>query len=126
LFFAALGMFLCHVPLLPWASVAFTGRIDPDPRWDVTNDMYGWDGLKEFLANRETLPVVGARYQTAAQAAFAMGAVERVSLIPRDRKQLGEWVDLGVSDSQGPAWPRLNSPVYFVADNRYSGGPEFQ
>jgi hypothetical protein len=49
-----------------------------------------------------------------------------VTLLPRDLKQLREWPDLGVSDTQGPGWPTLLKPVYYVADNRYTQGPEFK
>jgi hypothetical protein len=101
------------------------GRPDPDPRWDVTNDLYGWRKLPEFFAAREKLPLVGSRYQTASQAAFVLGRSWQVTLLPRDQKQLAEWPDLAVSDGQGPSWPRLTKSVYYVADNRYSSQPEF-
>ena len=49
----------------------------------------------------------------------------RTTLLPRDLKALDEWPDLGVSDGQGPAWPRLLKPVIYVADNRYDAPPEY-
>lgn len=118
----ALVLALCHVPVLaPWVK---------DPRLDVTNDMHGWTRLPEWLAREappedRELPVVGSRYQTASQAALALGDWSRVVLLPRDLKQLDEWRDLGVTDRPGPAWPKLVKPVLFVADNRYSAPPEF-
>ena len=103
-----------------------------NPKLDVTNDLYGWSDFPSHLIKLErqgaipgNLPVVGSRYQTASQAAFALGAINRVTLIPRDDKQMAEWPNLAVSDGQGPAWPKLLTSVLFVADNRYDAGPEF-
>jgi 4-amino-4-deoxy-L-arabinose transferase-like glycosyltransferase len=121
--FVVLGLLLCHVPVTGWVAALATGR-DPDPRWDVANDMYGWDGLRSVLSESR-LPVIGSRYQTASQAAFAAGDLSRVTLLPRDLKQRDEWPDLGVSEGLGPEWPRLRSEVLFVADNRYDAGPAF-
>ena len=72
------------------------------------------------------MPVVGTWYQTASQAAFALPDGERrVTLLPRDLKAMDEWPDLGVSEGQGPDWPRLTREVMFVADNRYSADPGY-
>lgn len=108
----------CHVPLLR----------PSDPKLDPTNDLYGWNELPSWLEARHAprLPIVGARYQTAAQAAFAIGDLSRVTLIPRDLKARDEWPELGVTDGFGPDWPRLTKPVLFVADNRYDAGPDFR
>jgi hypothetical protein len=114
--FALLAASLCHFAWLPFA----------DPRHDVSNDLYGWSGLGNRLGELPALPVVGSRYQTASQAAFALQGSHAVTLLPRDLKQRDEWPDLGVSDGQGPGWPRLLAPVYFVADSRYSQPPEFR
>ena len=67
----------CHVPVGSWAMSHLSDR-PLDPRLDVTNDLYGWPELRAFVsetAGAETfgLPFVGSRYQTAAQAAFALG-----------------------------------------------------
>jgi 4-amino-4-deoxy-L-arabinose transferase-like glycosyltransferase len=113
----------CHYPLLPQLT-RIIGLPAMDPKLDVTNDLYGWSGLREAVP--ADLPVVGARYQTASQAAFALPDGEkRVTLLPRDLKAMDEWPDLHVSDGQGPDWPRLRSAVIFVGDNRYDAGPEY-
>jgi hypothetical protein len=99
-----------------------------DPRLDVTNDFYGWDGLAAFLKDKGVpagTPVIGSRYQTAAHAAFALGTADEVSLVPRDLKARDEWAMLDAVESFGPAWPRLRSPVVYVADIRYTAPPEF-
>jgi len=121
------GLVLCHIPLGSVIGAQVSGR-EPDPRWDVTNDMYGWPTLRESLigVSGTDLPVIGSRYQTASQVAFALGEPARVSFIPRDLKQMDEWPNLEVSDGQGPGWPRLLKPVLFVADNRYDEGPQFR
>ncbi|OFZ81045.1 MAG: hypothetical protein A2583_13735 [Bdellovibrionales bacterium RIFOXYD1_FULL_53_11] len=132
LLFGALAILMCHVPLLAWFNVSVLGR-NFDPRWDVTNDMHGWKGLRLFLDSAEggryrALPVIGSRYQTASQAAFALGdavGAHRVSFIPRSAKERAEWPESGVTDGFGPAWPRLLKPVLFVTDNRYSAPPAF-
>lgn len=119
---AAVFLVVCQVPLL-------IGLVK-DPKLDVTNDMRGWDKLRPYLQNvapieDQGLPIVGSRYQTASQAALAIGDWERVALVPRDLKQLTEWRDLDAVDAPGPGWPRLLKPVLFVTDNRYTAGPEF-
>ncbi|MCM2321744.1 MAG: hypothetical protein NDJ90_00610 [Oligoflexia bacterium] len=119
----------CHLPLGSWALERFVGR-EFDPRMDVTNDLYGWDELEGFIAERFgaatlAMPVVGARYQTASQAAFALRSHRRATLLPLDLKARDEWPDLGVSAGLGPDWPKLTRPVLFVTDNRYDGAPGF-
>jgi hypothetical protein len=130
----ALVLLSCHLPLTGWALRAWKGGLEGegkvDPRLDVTNDLYGWRGLRPWLQGKlgpglAALSVVGSRYQTAGQAAFALGLPLRATLLPRDLKARDEWPDLGVSVGTGPDWPRLKAPVLFVADNRYSAGPEF-
>ena len=123
-----LGAFVlisCHVAIFPRLFQQFTGQA-LEPKLDVTNDLYGWGEFSEVVSSEALLPIVGSRYQTASQAAFALGDVGRVSLIPRDRKQMDEWSGLGVTDTQGPEWPRLIAPVLFVGDNRYSAPPAFE
>ncbi len=119
----------CHVPLGSWLISRYRGGA-ADPRLDVTNDLYGWPELREWVvssAGEEALkmPFVGSRYQTAAQAAFALGDGVRFTLLPRDLKARDEWPDLGISDVQGPDWPHLHQPVLYVADNRYDAPPEY-
>ena len=126
-----LGSFViasCHFPVGGWVME----RIRPgstDPRWDVTNDLYGWGDLRSFLERTGPdllkLPVIGSRYQTASQALFAIGESGSGTLLPRDLKARDEWPELPVSDGFGPEWPHLKSAVLFVADNRYDAGPEF-
>lgn len=117
----------CHFPLLSF----FTPGIRENPRLDVSNDLYGWRDLPGFLdqhSERELiqkLPVVGSRYQTASQAAFALRGRSQVTLIPTDLKSREEWPDLHVSVGKEGQWPRLRSPVLFVGDNRYDAPPEF-
>jgi hypothetical protein len=117
----------CYSPLSSRALAAAKGRA-PDPRLDVTNDFYGWAGLRVFLAEHgvgQGMPVVGARYQTAAQAAFALGDANRVSRVPRELNARDEWAMLPATDGYGPAWPKLRAPVVFVADIRYDAPPAF-
>jgi len=126
----ALVLLSCHLPLTGFVNRAFSGRT-PDPRWDVTNDLYGWQKLRDFLREHGgedafRIPVVGSRYQTAAQAAFGLGQAGTATLLPRDLKARDEWPSLGVSDHEGPEWPILKSPVWYVADNRYTEGPSFR
>ncbi len=104
-----------------------------DPRIDVSNDMYGWDKLRVYLAENEelrNLPVLASRYQTASQAAFSLspqrGGLNNVSLVPRDLKQKDEWPQLtNVVENEGPNWPKLLTRSLYVGDNRYNAGPEF-
>jgi hypothetical protein len=101
-----------------------------DPKMDVTNDLYGWPDLRRFVVESAgesalELPFVGSRYQTAAQAAFWLGAGTQVTLLPRDLKALDEWPDLNVSAGQGPDWPRLTRSILYIADSRYDGAPEY-
>jgi hypothetical protein len=119
----------CHLPLQSWATSLFKSG-SPDPKMDVTNDLYGWPELREFVANKLgeralRMPFVGSHYQTAAQAAFALGEGTRATLLPRDLKAMDEWPDLGISEGQGPEWPKLTEPVLYVADNRYVSTPDY-
>jgi 4-amino-4-deoxy-L-arabinose transferase-like glycosyltransferase len=125
---SVLVLLSCHVPIGTLVLGAF-GR-SFDPKLDVSNDLYGWSALKNDMLltlnrNDISLPLVGSRYQTSSQAAFALADVDRVSFIPRDAKQMDEWPDLKVAEGQGPGWPKLTRPVLFVADNRYDAGPAF-
>jgi 4-amino-4-deoxy-L-arabinose transferase-like glycosyltransferase len=93
---------------------------------DVTNDLYGWRKLKSEISKEDQdLVVVGSRYQTASQAAFALGGLDHATLLPRDLRSRDEWTSLGVSESLGPDWPKLSRPVLFVTDNRFDARPEF-
>ncbi len=121
----------CHWPLTSWLIEKATGR-KADPRWDVSNDSYGWDELPAFLDSHipewRSLPVLGSRYQTASQAAFALkrDAPElRFARIPRSEKEWPEWPEIAEASHAGPDWPKLSGPVIYVADNRYSEGPGF-
>ncbi len=98
--------------------------------WDVTNDFYGWSQLREKMTSTLSpsdlaLPVIGSRYQTAAQAAFSLAGYSQVTLIPRDLKERDEWPDLQVSLHEAVDGSKLTKPVLFVADNRYSERPHF-
>jgi hypothetical protein len=128
----ALGAFVllsCHLPTGGWIGTQFS-KAEFDPRLDVTNDLYGWSDLASYMKSQFTpellqLTLVGSRYQTASQAAFSLHGLLPVTLIPRDIKEREEWPNLEVSEAQGPAWPKLNSSVLYVTDNRYTAGPEF-
>jgi 4-amino-4-deoxy-L-arabinose transferase-like glycosyltransferase len=125
--FGLLVVLSCYLPIDTRVLAAVKGS-PPDPRLDVTNDFYGWTGLSRFLTEHGIaagMPVVGGRYQTAAQAAFALGDAMNVSRVPRDLKARDEWAILPATDGYGPSWPRLRAPVLFVADIRYDAPPEF-
>jgi hypothetical protein len=97
---------------------------------DISNDLRGWSELRRhvetFSTEDRALPWVGARYQTASQAAFALGDPSKVTLIPQHRRDRKEWPDLAIGESvPNSAWPRLLKPVLFVADLRYSTPPGF-
>lgn len=123
------ALVFCHFPVTSQLISTIRGG-DPDPRWDVTNDMYGWSELRAHLQSVDPellkLPMVGSRYQTASQAAFSIGDSQRVALLPRDLKQRDEWPILSIAETTGPSWPVLTQPVLFVADNRYSSRPKFR
>lgn len=125
----------CHYPLVIGLYDQFSrpsSQHSMDPRLDVTNDFYGWNQfasfLKQELSGQENLKIVGSRYQTASQIAFSVDGLKfppRVTLLPRDQKEMDEWPDLKISQTQGPNWPRLLQPVLFVSDNRYDSAPKF-
>ncbi|MBI4924871.1 MAG: hypothetical protein HY843_03020 [Bdellovibrio sp.] len=98
-----------------------------NPLLDVTNDFYGWSELKNFLKekNLENEIILGSRYQTVSQAAFALGKISGIAQIPRDIKQKSEWDELGVTSDIGPEWPMLKQSVLYVADNRYNEPPRY-
>ena len=121
-------LFACHFPLLPWATAQWGKKLEP--KLDVTNDFYAWADFPEFLRSlgprAQGLPILGSRYQTAAQAAASLGDSETTTLIPRDIKARDEWPVTAATESQGPDWPALKAPVLFVKDNRYDARPEFK
>ncbi|MGK5085433.1 hypothetical protein WDW37_19265 [Bdellovibrionota bacterium FG-1] len=126
----ALVFLSCHLPVMAWVVNRVTDK-PMDPRMDVTNDLYGWAELPGFIAaqggaEEAKWPILGVRYQTAAQAAFAQGPGAQVSLLPRDLRAMDEWPSLAVADGQGPDWPKLLKPVLFVADNRYDSEPAYR
>jgi 4-amino-4-deoxy-L-arabinose transferase-like glycosyltransferase len=116
----------------PLSSVVtrwWTGR-DPNPLWDVSNDLAGWSELPRIIAEQhlETeLPVLGSRYQTAAQAAFALWPAQVASLVPASPAEQLEWPRMdGAFDETSPGnWPRLLRPVLYIHDDRYQAGPAF-
>ncbi len=120
----------CQLPVCSWSIRAFKGE-SFDVKLDVTNDLYGWSEFREWLKPYRTgvdagTPVIGSWYQTASQAAFALGNSELVSLVPRDLKSLDEWPVLTEVSSPGPDWPTLSAPVFYVNDNRYQDPPAFK
>ncbi len=125
----AVVLVLCHLPVGNWILYQLKGP-GYDPKLDVTNDLYGWNGLEDYIRRefgQETLrlPVIGSRYQTAAQASFGIKNHSRVTFIPRDPKEWDEWPDFDVSEGRGPNWPKLKMSVLYVADIRYNSVPEF-
>jgi len=119
-----------QVPIISWTTALITGK-QLDSRLDITNDVYGWDGIAEYVAQVGgarllELPMAGSRYQTAAQARFVWPHPENVSRIPRTKKEFKEWPTLASVSEQGPDWPMLNSEMLFVADTRYHQPPEFR
>ncbi len=112
----------CHFPLQSGVFSIFTKNVNP--KWDVTNDLYGWAKFSDFIP--KDAKVIGSRYQTASQAAFAIGDVKRASLIPIQNKERSDWFDLEVSQTRGPGWPKLLREIYYVADYRYRMGPQFK
>lgn len=127
----ALVLLCCYLPIGN-KLLSLKNPTQFDPRLDVTNDLYGWNLLREELQStfredpKAVRPVIGSRYQTASQAAFVLQGIAPVTLIPRDLKALDEWPRLNISDHQGPEWPTLLWPIYFVGDTRYDAAPEFK
>ena len=125
----ALVLVCFQMPLVAFLGESFNKKIDP--KFDITNDVYGWSELaKQFKLTAEdaqkNLPWVGSRYQTAALAAYFLKDASKVELLPRDEKSLDEWPDLRLTDSRGPEWPKIEKPFVFAADNRFSAPPEFK
>ncbi len=123
-------MIHCHYPFVSVLWTHLRGKT-MDPRWDVTHDFYGWSTLKPFVhahLKPEMLhwPWVGSRYQTASQAAFALGPEFLVTLLPRSVLEREDWSLLpDLTESTGPEWPILYRPIIYVLDNRYSAPPGF-
>ncbi len=125
---------LTQLPIQGALARWWTGR-DPDPRMDVTNDLVGWKDLSSFIEQTlgprgKTLPVTASRYQTAAQAAFALYPAGLVSLVPKSVAEAAEWpslADAGVVEREvpGSGWPELVRPVLYVHDQRYNQPPAF-
>lgn len=119
-----------HFPIQGWLMREFTDQ-EPDPLYDISNDLYGWQGLSVLL-NSSTkdsthhLPIVASRYQVVGQAAYALGDSKRVTELPLHPLEIGDWRDLGVSIGRGPGWPKLIQPIIYVADFRYKAGPSFE
>ncbi len=121
----------------PWlnqglARLAQVRGVEFDPRLDVSNDLWGWQDLEHGMEARFgpaifQLPVLAGRYQTAAQAAFALRHRSSVSLLARNPMVQQEWPDftaVAQQDAQG-RW-HLQQPCLWVADGRYSEPPPFQ
>lgn len=132
----AVVLLACHIPLVPMILKKITNR-EIGPGIDVTNDAFGWKDLPEHLKKQEdtslqSLPVIGSRYQTGAQASYALWKKSensgKVARVPRSIAELKEWPQLSAVasvESQGAEWPKLLEPVLYVADLRYNEGPKF-
>lgn len=116
-------MLSCHFPI--------QSIFAPKPVYDVTNDLYGWKDFGEWLRRTDSIdpniPILGSRYQTAAQASFAaFGTSHPVERVPVPLLEARDWGELkGYVRTNGEDWPELLKPVLFVSDNRYSEGPHF-
>jgi hypothetical protein len=124
-FQVGLGAFLigffwlsCHFPVQSWVISKAKGG-NWDPRLDVTNDLYGWPNLSHVIESKLGqyglgLPVVGGRYQTAAQASFSLRDFSKVTQSPLNFRELHEWPNLD-----------LNGSFVYVTCNRYTAEPHF-
>jgi 4-amino-4-deoxy-L-arabinose transferase-like glycosyltransferase len=120
---------LTQFPLSSWITEKWTGR-PANPLWDVSNDLAGWRDLPRLIAEMQLpaeLPVVGSRYQTAAQAAFALWPSRPATLVPATRAERLEWPQLSEAllETGSGEWPQLLKPVLYVQDDRYSQEPRF-
>jgi 4-amino-4-deoxy-L-arabinose transferase-like glycosyltransferase len=125
----AVSIAVTQFPLSSMITRWWTGR-EPSPLWDVSNDLAGWRELPGVIAEQHLeagLPVVGSRYQTAAQAAFALWPERITSLVPASPAEQLEWprLDGAFDESSAGGWPRLLRPVLYVHDDRYQAGPAF-
>lgn len=125
----ALGFGATQWPLTSLASRWWNGAT-PNPLWDVSNDLSGWSELCELLGRAGVpadAPIVGSRYQTAAQAAFAAWPGRVATLSPASEVEKKEWPALeDWIREEGPGrWPRLLRPVVYVSDDRYGEPPRF-
>ncbi len=111
-----------HFPLQSKLIQFFSDQFDP--KWDVTNDLYGWKQLSNRIP--KDAKVVGSRYQTASQAAFALNAPDRVTLLPLTQKEFQDWPDLKLISRRGDHWGEIKEKFYYVADHRYLAPPQYQ
>jgi len=124
-FFVPLNV-LFHVgalwPVLP--AVARAASIPWDPKYDPTNDLYGWKDVidearrirSDFSARGEAEPfLASSRYQLVSQLAFA--SQEKVSRLGPGRDQYEFW--------QTPEhWHSLvGQSALFITDNRFEHDP---
>lgn len=111
-------------PVLPKAARAFSPKLQWDPKFDPSNDLYGWPEVTqaaraiqvEFAMRGEPVPFLSSsRYQLVSQLAFA--AQERVWRVSPGRDQYGFW--------QTPdAWrPLVGRSSVFVTDSRFERDP---
>jgi hypothetical protein len=103
---------LLHFPILSF----FSSAVKNNPVLDVSNDLYGWHQL---VIDSDDDPIVGSRYQTASQIAFATR--RPVTLFPLSEKDKDEWPELFIAKKD----KTLLKPVWFVSDERYQAGPDF-
>ncbi len=119
---------LCHFPMGSyWIHLTKPEANATDYRVDVTNDFYGWSALPDVLKkhgwNRENrIAILGSRYQTAAQAAFALGRAKWVAITATGIQDREEW-DRHVVGFRPDGTLRVVGPTIFVADSRYRQGP---
>jgi len=116
------------VPLIPKLARIVMPHLQPqfewDPKFDPTNDLYGWDEAAkrihtiqdDFRQRGESAPFVSSsRYQLTAQLAFALQ--ERVWRVSPDKDQYGFWQTV---ESQKPL---LGKNAIYVTDNRFERNP---
>ena len=107
----------------------WTGK-PANPLYDLSNDLKGWDELPRFLKEKnisQDTPVVGARYQTASQAAFSLWPHRVVTLTPKTLAESREWPSLeqALLERGAGLWPRLQNPVIYIHDDRFDQEPSF-
>jgi dolichol-phosphate mannosyltransferase len=114
----------CVWPVIPKLARAFGAGATWEPKFDPTNDMYGWEKAaeeakkirEEFAQRGERLPFLSSsRYQLVSQLAFV--TQERVWRVSPGRDQYTFWqTDEDLNSIKG-------EPSIFITDNRFERDP---
>jgi len=119
-----LFLLLCSFPVMPWLATR-VNVADWNPRFDFTNDFYGWDKAGADVAKLaaqiqrdegESPLLLASRYQIAGNLAF-YSDLEATAY--GDRANAYRFFSNSLY-----AHPIAKRTILFVADNRYSSGPE--